>query len=144
MTDRIHIPQEDLVLYGMHALPAAEVATIREHLAECEDCRAELAQISGDLALAAMSAPQHPLPQGARDRFLERIGVEPERSKNVVNIAETPSRSKPQLRRAPLWRRRRRRRSSCRPPPSDGPVAWMARSAIQVRRFSFAISSSGR
>jgi hypothetical protein len=103
MTDRIHIPQEDLVLYGMHALPSAEVATIREHLSECADCRAELAQISGDLALAAMSAPQHPLPQGARDRFLERIGAQPEHAKNVVNIADTPSGSKPRIRRAPLW-----------------------------------------
>ena len=103
MTDRIHIPQEDLVLYGMHALPSAEVATIREHLSECEDCRAELAQISGDLALAAMSTPQHPLPQGARDRFLERIGVEPDHAKNVVSIADTSSGSKPRIRRAPLW-----------------------------------------
>jgi hypothetical protein len=103
MTDRIHIPQEDLVLYAMQALPNAEIATIREHLAECADCHAELAQISGDLALAAMSAPQHPLPQGARERFLERIGAEPGDSKNVVSFAGTSTRSKPRAWRAPLW-----------------------------------------
>jgi hypothetical protein len=103
MTNHIHIPQEDLVLYAMQALSAAEIATIREHLAACEDCRADLAQISGDLALTAMSTPQHPLPQGARERFLERIGAQPEDSKNVVSIAYIPSGSKPKVRRAQLW-----------------------------------------
>jgi anti-sigma-K factor RskA len=36
-------------------------------------CRSELARLQGDLALVALSADQHPLPAGARERFVQRI-----------------------------------------------------------------------
>ncbi len=75
MTDGTHIPQEDLALYAMQALSAEESAAVRLHLAECAPCRAEVAEISGDLALVAMSVDQHPLPEGARQRFIDRIGA---------------------------------------------------------------------
>lgn len=75
MKDGGHISQEDMALYAMQALSAEESAAVRRHLANCETCRAELGGVSGDLALVAMSVEQHPLPAGARERFLDRIGA---------------------------------------------------------------------
>jgi hypothetical protein len=76
MTDGRHISQEDLALYAMQALSPGESAPIRVHLAECALCRAELAEFTGDLALVAMSVEQQPVPEGARQRFLDRIAAD--------------------------------------------------------------------
>jgi anti-sigma-K factor RskA len=76
MTDGRHISQEDLALYAMQALSLEESAPIRVHLAECSVCRAEVAELSGDLALVAMSVEQHPVTAGARQRFLDRIAAD--------------------------------------------------------------------
>src|SRR5258708_36076840 len=75
MTDGRHISQEDLALYAMQALSLEESAPIRVHLAECSVCRAEVAELSGDLALVAMSVEQQPVPAGARQRFLDRVAA---------------------------------------------------------------------
>lgn len=75
MTDTRHIPQEDLALYAMQALAGDERAEIHRHLKDCPECRAELAAVSGDLALLAFSVEQQPLPEGARQRFLDRISA---------------------------------------------------------------------
>lgn len=77
MTESTHISQEDLALYAMQALPAEEQASAHAHLDACAGCKAQLAQIAGELALAAMSVPSQPLPEGARSRFLARIGHAP-------------------------------------------------------------------
>ena len=103
MTDSIHISLEDLTLYAMQALSSAERVPIRLHLAECETCRAELAAVSGDLALMAMSAEQHPLPEGARDRFLARIGAAAAPTNKIVEIDAYPAAPKPQTRRVQSW-----------------------------------------
>jgi hypothetical protein len=76
MTGSAHIPEETLALYALAALSPEESAAVRLHLAECEICRADLAKAHGDLALVALSVEQHPLPEGARERFLDRIGEE--------------------------------------------------------------------
>jgi len=68
-----HIPQEDLVLYAMQAMPSHELAAVRLHLDECAECGRALAEVNGDLALVAMSVEQKPLPEGARQRFMERL-----------------------------------------------------------------------
>ncbi|HET6170801.1 MAG TPA: anti-sigma factor [Terracidiphilus sp.] len=78
MNERDHIPQEDLTLYAMQALPAEETAAVRAHLETCAECRAELAAISGDLAAVALSVDQHAVPEGARQRFLNRISTDAE------------------------------------------------------------------
>jgi anti-sigma-K factor RskA len=75
MTESRHIAQEDLALYAMQALSADESMRVREHLGVCPECREELARVSGDLALVAMSVEASPLPEGARQRFLARIGA---------------------------------------------------------------------
>ena len=77
MTEGRHIPQEDLTLYAMQTLSLEESAGVRLHLAECAMCREELAAISGDLALVAMSVEQHAVPEGARQRFIDRISASP-------------------------------------------------------------------
>jgi hypothetical protein len=75
MTVGWHIPQEDLALYAMQSLSGEESAPVRLHLDGCAACRAELAELSGDLALVAFSVEQHPLPQGARERFIQGVAA---------------------------------------------------------------------
>jgi hypothetical protein len=73
MTAGRHISQEDLTLHAMQALSPEESAGVRQHLRECEICRGELGEITGDLALVALGVEQHEVPEGARERFMARI-----------------------------------------------------------------------
>ena len=57
--------------------PRRGSASIRAHLQGCAPCRAELAEVYGDLALLGIAVEQHPLPPGARERFLKRIAASP-------------------------------------------------------------------
>lgn len=100
MTDYAHIPEETLALHALAALDAAESAAVRAHLDECDACRAELARVQGDLALVAMSAEQHPLPEGARARFLARIGEEGRSTPQSRPAAVIPIAAKTPARRA--------------------------------------------
>ena len=85
MNGNTHNTQEELASYAMQNLPAAESASIREHLLSCAPCRAELAQVAGDLSLLGLSVPQQPLPEGMRERFLQRIAASP------VAASQTPA-----------------------------------------------------
>lgn len=80
MTVSRHIPMEDLAAYALQGMSAEEAADLRTHLSECESCSTELARISGDLSLVAMSVKPDPLPEGARQRFLDRIAADTARS----------------------------------------------------------------
>jgi anti-sigma factor RsiW len=93
MTDNAHIPEETLALYALQALDQAESLVVRAHVAACAECRTELARTEGDLALVAMNTEQHPLPQGARERFLSRIGATSETEPaTVISIGnKTPA-----------------------------------------------------
>jgi len=100
MTNSGHISQEDLALYAMQALSSEESAAVRPHVADCAECREQLAEITGDLALVAMSVEQHAVPEGARRRFVDRIGdsavrpEEPARASVIPILASKgPSRS---------------------------------------------------
>jgi hypothetical protein len=77
MTDKRHISEEDLALYAMQALAREEMEAARAHVSECDACRGQLAEISGDLAMVAMSVEQQPVPSGARQRLMDRIAAEP-------------------------------------------------------------------
>ena len=77
MTGDGHNTQEELASYAMQNLPLEESASIREHLQACAPCRTELAEVCGDLALLGIAVEQQPLPQGARERFLEKIAASP-------------------------------------------------------------------
>ncbi|MFZ1015198.1 MAG: anti-sigma factor [Terracidiphilus sp.] len=92
-----HISQEDLTLHAMQALSPEEDAGIRSHLLECAACRAELASVTGDLALVALCVDQQPLPDGARERFLDQIAVPPRsvaqrHVESVIPIDRVPAR----------------------------------------------------
>lgn len=76
MTERAHISQEDLALYAMQSLSAEESAAVRAHVDDCAACRAELAAVSSDLALVALSVEQHAVPQGARARLMDRVAAD--------------------------------------------------------------------
>jgi anti-sigma-K factor RskA len=93
MTDDRHISQEELALHAMQALNSEESAAVRLHVSTCAECRKELAEVSGDLALVAMSVEQHPVPEGARQRFIDRIMASPGASETeapgrVVSISK--------------------------------------------------------
>jgi len=86
MTDAQHISQDDLALYALQTPSQDESAAVREHLSECDVCRAELARLRGDLAMVALSVDQHPLPPGARARFAQRIGLNPSSAKSAEPV----------------------------------------------------------
>ena len=114
MTDSRHISQEELALHAMQALSNEESAAVRLHLSECSECRDHLAEISGDLALVAMSVEQEQLPNGARQRFIARIAAstlktEPGASGHVVPFAPRAAR-----------------------PKSSAWIAWMAVAALLI------------
>jgi hypothetical protein len=98
-----HIPQEDLVLYAMQAMQSHELAAVRLHLEGCDECRRALAEVNGDLALVAMSVEQKPLPEGARQRFVERLAADASRKGEAVATPVIPIESKSPVRKAALW-----------------------------------------
>jgi hypothetical protein len=88
MTDQRHISPEDLALHAMQALPAEECAGVRAHLAECAQCRDELAALTGDLALVALGVDQQAVPAGARERFLAKLPINAEPEKEAAGQIE--------------------------------------------------------
>jgi hypothetical protein len=108
MNDGKHISQEDLTLYAMRALPEDEAAAVRVHVAECAECREELAAISGDLALVALSVEQHAVPEGARQRFMDRLSAtaQPDALREQVaqkSSAQVVAIDAPRARRSTTW-----------------------------------------
>ncbi len=103
MTELDHIPQEDLILYAMQALPAEEAAVVRSHLEMCTPCRAEVATISGDLAAVALSADQHAVPIGARERFLSRVSADAGTREMKAERTVVPITTGRSARRASVW-----------------------------------------
>ena len=77
-----HIDQEDLALYAMHLLSDTEVTFIESHLAECEGCSDNVAQIRGDLAALAMTSEVHSPSAVSRQRLMTQVG----REKKIVPI----------------------------------------------------------
>jgi anti-sigma-K factor RskA len=62
----------------------------RISLQNCAPCRTELAEICGDLALLGIAVEQHPLPEGARERFLKRIGTSPAAKPPTAEVTPIP------------------------------------------------------
>src|SRR5437868_2674569 len=68
---------EDLALHALGTLQGEERATLEKHLAGCEACRQELANLRGDMAVMAMATSGPKPPQRARQRLLDAIAKEP-------------------------------------------------------------------
>jgi anti-sigma-K factor RskA len=86
MMGRSHEELKDLLVpYALGAVPEEEMAEIRAHILECEECMAEadsFADVAGSLAYAA--APEE-LPRGFADRVIDL--VHEERGVNVATAA---------------------------------------------------------
>jgi len=87
-----HPNPDDLVLYDMQLLPTPETAAITQHLRQCDECRAELGRIHGDLATFASTVDSHSPPTAARQRLVDQIA----REKKVVSIAPSQAKAQPQ------------------------------------------------
>jgi anti-sigma-K factor RskA len=74
MKDSLHIADTDLTLYALGALPAAEMNSLRAHFLFCAQCKEELRQETLALAAYAATTPEGSPPEGARDRFLAKLG----------------------------------------------------------------------
>lgn len=70
---------DDLALYALEELSAADHQEFDEHLETCASCRRELQALRGDLALLALSSSGPKPPVRSRDRLLEAIAQEPRR-----------------------------------------------------------------
>ena len=102
MTGGEHISQEDLTLHALQALSGEEAAAAR-HLEQCAECRAALAEATGDLALLALMAEPQPRQRvrasassnrSALNRVLLRPPpLKPKRRKQrlFISIANRPS-----------------------------------------------------
>jgi anti-sigma-K factor RskA len=71
---------EDLALYALGSLPGEARVALEKHLESCGDCRIELEQLRGDMALMALSTAGPTPPRRARQRLLEAVAREPRRS----------------------------------------------------------------
>jgi hypothetical protein len=95
-----HIEPEDLALFAMQLLGKDEARAVAAHVEECPECRQQLAEVQGDLAVYAHAVDLHSPPALARERLMKQVA----REKKVVPIervtaeAAYPSRTEPVFR----------------------------------------------
>jgi anti-sigma-K factor RskA len=77
---------EDLALFALGELTGERRLAVEKHVEECPECRRELEEVWGDLALLALSANGPKPPERARARLLAAIEAEP-RSAQVIATA---------------------------------------------------------
>ncbi len=94
MNETNHISPDDLALYAMDLLSDAESASLREHLAQCAECRAELDATLSDLSLYALTADMHSPPAMARQHLLKQVGRE-KRTAPIVPVIQAESAEMP-------------------------------------------------
>lgn len=82
-----HIDPEDLALYALHLLSAEDEATIKQHLGGCDECRAELNAVQGDLAIFALTVEVQSPAAASRDRLMNAIAREP-RAQTATAVAD--------------------------------------------------------
>ena len=70
---------EDLALHALGVLEGDERVTLERHLDGCADCRRELEQLRGDMALMALSTGGPTPPRRARQRLMDTVAREPRR-----------------------------------------------------------------
>jgi hypothetical protein len=81
-----HYETDDLALFAMQLLSRDEMALVRSHVAECQLCRLQVAQLQGDLAVYAMTAEIHSPPAQARERLMKQVA----REKKTVPVERPP------------------------------------------------------
>jgi len=91
----MHIADHDLTLIAMSALPEAEMAAARAHVAGCARCKGELQQIEIALAAYAQTTPEVDIPSGARQRFMARVAQD-EKPSPAPQPVKAPEKEPPQ------------------------------------------------
>jgi anti-sigma factor RsiW len=86
---------EDLGAYVLGGLDEAEAARVKAHVAECAQCAAAYAELSGlprllDLAVVAGATDEEPLPPAIEERVLDRFARE-------RPVPERPRRWRPRI-----------------------------------------------
>jgi anti-sigma-K factor RskA len=74
---------EDLALFALGELTGERRLAVEKHVEECPECRRELEQVWGDLALLALSAEGPKPPARARERLMAAIEKEPRRTQPI-------------------------------------------------------------
>ncbi len=82
-----HIEPEDLALFAMQLLSQEEAAAIAAHVEECAECRQQLAEVQGDLAVYAHTVDMHAPPAAARERLMKQVAP----GKKAVPIDRAPA-----------------------------------------------------
>jgi hypothetical protein len=82
-----HIEPEDLALFAMQLLGKDETRAVAAHVEECPECRQQLADVQGDLAVYAHAVDMHSPPALARERLMKQVA----REKKVVPIERAPA-----------------------------------------------------
>jgi hypothetical protein len=83
-----HIERDDLVLFAMQLLSKEETALATAHIEQCPECRRELAEVQGDLAIYAHTVDLQSPPADARERLLKQVAHE---KKTIpIDIAREP------------------------------------------------------
>lgn len=66
--------KENIPAYALGGLDPEEAAELEEHLSGCEICQRELASYGSLREAMSLAAPEASLPEGSRERLLERAG----------------------------------------------------------------------
>ncbi len=92
MTPENHPGLDELILYSMGTPDAAsdrvEMDRVRLHMKKCAECRAKVAEMRTDMALAAMTVPQFAPPAAAKERLFQAAGLN---LSQAVKAAASPS-----------------------------------------------------
>lgn len=89
-----HIEHDDLALFAMQLLSPEETQAAAAHIEDCPECRRNLAEIQGDLALYAYTVNTKTPPGEARERLLAQVAQEKKPAFVETDAeAELPSRS---------------------------------------------------
>ncbi|MFE3515470.1 anti-sigma factor domain-containing protein [Streptomyces sp. NPDC059166] len=73
-------PHESSAAYVLHALPEEERRTFEEHLAGCEQCQEEVAELRATTALLGRATAEPP-PGALRDRVLSQVAATPQETR---------------------------------------------------------------
>lgn len=82
---------EDLALYALGLLTGSDADRMKQHVAECADCQADLAQRREEMALVAVAVSGPKPPSRARDRLLQAVSRD-SRSRNGAAAQTSPLR----------------------------------------------------
>ncbi len=76
MNSTRHIERDDLVLFAMQLFSPEEAASAASHIEDCPECRRELAEVQGDLAVYAYTVDLQSPPAESRERLLKQVALE--------------------------------------------------------------------